>query len=182
MSYSQTLYFTKENYFNYKLNDLILKKECYGYHFVKIKFSWQETKNYMCVCGGAGLLHVHLCVDFICRIRYICFLSLLCHNTLLIVYWFLATIALNFVVFNFMFKIFRKNYCLTWPYIFCRLIMTSLKVKTLHVCVPMPLFSLYQAQLDSCLCQWTITVCQIVSVIENINAIALSLFLTQNGQ
>lgn len=57
MSYSQTLYFTKENYFNYKLNDLILKKECYGYHFVKIKFSWQETKNYMCVWGGGGLAY-----------------------------------------------------------------------------------------------------------------------------
>lgn len=50
------------------------------------------------------------------------------------------------------------------------------------ICVPIPLFGLYQAQLDSCLCQLTTTVCQIVNVIKNINAIALSLFLTQNGQ
>lgn len=81
MSYSPPLHYTKEKYFNYKLNDLIPpKNECYGYDFVKIKFSWQESKNYMWGRGvgrGLGLLHVHLCVDFICRIRYtcICFLS-----------------------------------------------------------------------------------------------------------
>lgn len=54
MSYSPPLHYTKEKYFNYKLNDLTPppQNECYGYDFVKIKFSWQESKNYMWGEGG----------------------------------------------------------------------------------------------------------------------------------
>lgn len=56
MSYSPPLHYTKEKYFNYKLNDLIPppQNECYGYDFVKIKIFLARIKELHVGGGGWG--------------------------------------------------------------------------------------------------------------------------------